>query len=175
MLVIGMLICQQACDSSKSGDNNELSLQEKESIEMRIQSALKERSIDVEGFYTSGKAQDLIDDYIDYSNRYPQEESSQEYLFRAAQELHGGLAKPHEALKILGLIEGRYSDDDMLARVLFFKAYIYENSLQELGKAGDLYDEVITKYPSSEFATQASAAKEYLGMSAEEIIEQIEK
>jgi outer membrane protein assembly factor BamD (BamD/ComL family) len=58
---------------------------------------------------------------------------------------------------------------------MFMQAYVYENSLQDYGKAKTVYTEFIRKYPESELVEDARISIRNLGKSPEEILESLLK
>jgi outer membrane protein assembly factor BamD (BamD/ComL family) len=58
---------------------------------------------------------------------------------------------------------------------LFFKAFIYENMMQNLDKARETYLLFIEKYPNDDFTKDAKLALMNLGKSPDELIRQFEE
>jgi hypothetical protein len=55
------------------------------------------------------------------------------------------------------------------------EAFTYENTLGNIGKANELYNKFLYKYPDHELADDARAAIKFLGKSAEEMVREFEK
>lgn len=68
-----------------------------------------------------------------------------------------------------------FPDAEFTPKAYFLSGFIYENDLQDLGKADSLYSLVISKYPEHELAEQARVLKEQLGIPLEDIIRKFQE
>jgi TolA-binding protein len=107
--------------------------------------------------------------YLDFSARYPNDELSPEFLFKAAQRCNA-VAQHEEALKLFQQIIEKYPANKLCEEALFLQGYVYENSLHNEAKAREVYTSFLDKYPKSELAEDAKLAIRNLGKSPEEIV-----
>ncbi|MFT5337130.1 MAG: tetratricopeptide (TPR) repeat protein [Luteibaculaceae bacterium] len=68
-----------------------------------------------------------------------------------------------------------FPEAEFTPKAYFLSGFIYENDLQDLGKADSLYSLVISKYPDNELADQARILKEQLGIPLEDIIRKFQE
>ena len=93
---------------------------------------------------------------------------SVEYLFRAA-EIQMGLNKNEECIKSLSFIQKRYPNSKIMPMLLQFKAFVYDDKLQDFDNARACIDELIEKYPESELIPNAKAYRVMIGKNPEEV------
>lgn len=129
------------------------------------------------GFNADNMA-NLKDAYIAFADKYPDDERSPEFLFKAAQRL-GALAnqqqKPalhQQALQVFQRICTNYPENHFAEEALFLSAFVYENTLNNIPKATEKYKAFIAKYPQSELAEDAKVALENINLTPEQIIQQ---
>jgi outer membrane protein assembly factor BamD (BamD/ComL family) len=115
----------------------------------------------------------LLGAYQDFAGKFEKDSLSPEYLFKA-----GGIAMSLEkyelAVSIFDSVEKNYPSYRKAPECLFMEAFIYENNLHDLGKAGLLYNQFIAKYPMNNMVDDAQNALRYLGKPAEEMIRDFE-
>jgi TolA-binding protein len=109
-----------------------------------------------------------------YAKEYPESEKTPEYLFKAG-EIYGSLKKSDKALEVFQLVYVKYPEFPKRATALFMQAFIYDEGLQQYGKAESLYRKFIETYPDHELYDDAQAALKFLGKSDEEIIKEFEQ
>lgn len=119
------------------------------------------------------KAMDLVQLYLSYAEKNPDDTLSPTYLFKAA-DITMNLGDPGKAIGIYNKIIYTYPDYPKLPECHFLVAYIYENFLQNYGKATELYEQFIQKYPDNEFADDAEMSIKNMGKSPEELIKEFE-
>ena len=137
-----------------------------------------EKKISAENFTLdeNGKkvAADLFAAYLDYAEKQKDSPEAANYLYKAA-DLSLNLANPKESLELYNKIIYQYPDFAKVPECLFLMGYIYENYFQELGKAKEIYESFLTKYPNHDFADDARVSIENLGKSPEELIRSFEE
>lgn len=119
------------------------------------------------------KALELVRLYLSYAEQNPEDTLSPAYLFKAA-DITMNLGDPGKAIGIYNKIIYTYPDYPKLPECHFLVAYIYENFLQNYGKATELYQQFIEKYPDNEFADDAEMSIKNMGKSPEELIKEFE-
>jgi len=112
--------------------------------------------------------------YLDFANKYPDDELAPEFLFKAGQRCN--VTADHE--KAIGIFEQvieKYPKHKIAEEALFLQGYIYENSLQDYDKAKTTYTSFIEKYPNSELVEDAKFSIQNLGKTPEQIFEEMNK
>ena len=117
---------------------------------------------------------ELLSAYQNFSSKYPDDSLSPEYLFKAAG-LAAGLNRGTQAIGLYESIKGTYPDYRKIPECYFMEAFTYENTLGNNGKANELYNEFLARYPDHELADDARAAIKFLGKSPEEIVLEFDK
>ena len=120
------------------------------------------------------QANELMGLYIDEANAQPENENAPGYLFKAA-ELAMNLGKNQQAMDLYNKVIYSYPDFEKAPECLFLLAFIYENTLQNYGKAKELYEMFLEKYPEHDFADDAQFSLQYLGKSPEELMREFEE
>jgi tetratricopeptide (TPR) repeat protein len=118
-------------------------------------------------------AKEIIDKYVSFSNNYPNDSLSPEYLFKAA-EIAMNFGEPKNAISYLQKIEKDYKDFNKYATSLFLIANIYNFYLNTPVKADAYYNKYIEKYPNHAFVEDAKAALLYLNMDEAEMIKKFQ-
>ena len=110
--------------------------------------------------------------YIDFTEKYPDDAHTPEYMLKAAQR-SSVLGKPNESISLFNKIIEKYPNSNFCEEALFLKAYTYENNLNETDKAKETYEEFIKKYPKSQLVEDAKLSLQNVGKSPEEIMDGI--
>jgi outer membrane protein assembly factor BamD (BamD/ComL family) len=123
--------------------------------------------------YNKAKADSLMSLYEDFIKDNPKDSLSPGFLFKAANiAMNSG--DGNKALSLFDQYIQNYPDKPKAPLCLFFKAFIYENVLQNLDKARETYLLFIEKYPADEFVNDARMAIDNLGKSPEMLIKEFE-
>lgn len=116
----------------------------------------------------------LVDAYVLFAESHPGDTLSADYLFRAA-DIAMNIGYPQRSIELLTMIQQQYPDFDQIPETYFLMGFVYENNLNDLEKAGELYRVFIEKFPNHELADDAAVMLEYLGKTPEELIREFEK
>ncbi len=137
----------------------------------------KEKALDAikkmeaaDSIFSPKSIEDLKTAYLDFATKYPDDELSAEFLFKSAQRCNA-IAQHEQAIKIFQSVIDKYPKSKRCEEALFLQGYIYENSLNNLQKAKEMYTDFMQKYPNSELAEDAKLAIQNLGKTPEEILE----
>ncbi|MCU0371582.1 MAG: tetratricopeptide repeat protein [Bacteroidales bacterium] len=128
-------------------------------------------SLDEKGIRT---AEELIQAYVSYAESHKEGPEAPEYLYHAA-DLSLNINKSKESLELYNRIIYQYPDFVKVPECLFLVGYITENYMQNYGKAREIYESFIAKYPQHDFADDAAISIENMGKSPEELIRAIEE
>jgi outer membrane protein assembly factor BamD (BamD/ComL family) len=145
----------------------------KEKLVSRIQTMEKSLFSPDAVSFNNQKADSLVSLYEMFIKENPKDSLSPGYLFKAANITMNSGNGP----KALGLFDQylqNYSDKPKASLCLFFKAFIYENNMQDLDKARETYLLFIEKYPSDDFVKDARMAIKNLGKSPDMLIREFE-
>ena len=119
------------------------------------------------------KAQECVNAYLAYCEKFNEREDAPDYMFKAADLLRA-LKKPDEALVYYEKICTDFPDYPKVPHSVFLQGFVYENDLRDLDKARAKYDDFLVKYPDHDLADDVEFSLKYLGKSPEEIIKQFE-
>jgi len=117
---------------------------------------------------------DLIREYENFAEEFPQDSLAPDYLFKAA-DVAMNTNRSNKAIGLYNKVIKDYGDYKKAPEALFLKGYVYENNLGRLDVAKAIYEEFLEKYPDNEFADDAEVSLKYLGKSPEELIEIFQK
>lgn len=112
--------------------------------------------------------------YTDFVTYFPEDTLAPEYLFRAG-EVATAAKKYRRALEYYQTITLTYPNYKHITESLYLQAFLLDNFLNDDAAAKTAYEEVISRYPSANYAKDAKAAIENLGKTDEQIIEEFEK
>ncbi|MEI7499489.1 MAG: tetratricopeptide repeat protein [Bacteroidota bacterium] len=123
--------------------------------------------------FNKEKADSLQTYYMDFIKDYPKDSLAPGYLFKAANiAMNSG--DGNKALLFFDQYIQDYPDQSKAPMCMFFKAFIYENMLQNIDKARETYLLFIEKYPSNDFTNDAKLALQNLGKTPEMIVREFE-
>jgi outer membrane protein assembly factor BamD (BamD/ComL family) len=112
--------------------------------------------------------------YIDFANKYPDDELAPEFLFKAGQRCNV-TADHGRAIELFQQVINTYPKHKTAEDALFLQAYVYENSLQDYSKAKATYIQFIKQYPTSELVEDAKLSIQNMGKTPEEIFAEFDK
>lgn len=112
--------------------------------------------------------------YIDFANKYPDDELAAEFLFKAGQRCN--VTGSHdEAITLFQRVIDEYPKNKIAEESLFLQAYVYENSMLDFAAARSAYKRFIEKYPNSDLKEDAELSLKNMGKSPEQIFAEFEK
>jgi len=114
---------------------------------------------------------EMIQAYTDYSNAWPKDTSSAEFLFKAA-EIAMNLNQSGMAIDYYNRILLNYPEFNKRPYCIFLQAFILENQMNLFDQAKARYQEFIDKYPDHILVKDAKASIENMGKPIEELIKE---
>lgn len=124
--------------------------------------------------FNKESADSLINMYVEFVKKYPEDTMSPGFLFKAAN-----VTMNHEdGNRAIGFFDQYIKDYPTAPKApmcLFFKAFIYENLLKDLDRAREIYLQFIEKYPKDDFVDDAQMALANLGKTPEMLIREFEE
>lgn len=143
--------------------------QEKEELVHRIDS-LENLLFGQEANVDREVAAQLLQSYIQFTDTYPTDERSPDFLYKGAG-IARGVGVHTRALKMYQRILEDYPEFGKQAETHFLIAFTYDNDLKEVELARAAYQEVIDQFPEHEFAEQSAERLKTIDLSDEELIE----
>lgn len=168
VLLIGLLIsCLYSCNSTgKVEEKNKLLLKIQQSEKKLYNDSLMELDITT--------ADSIINLYSNFANRYSDDSSSAEYLFRAA-EICKTLNKGRQSLLYYERVENNYPQFSKMPICIFMQGFVCENLLKDFENAKYHYQRFIDKYPKHALVHDTKILIENLGKSPEELIKSFQE
>lgn len=151
--------------------NTEKDKSEKDKLLMKIKESEKVMYSDSLSDLNVSVANNAITQYSLFANTYPEDSSSAEYLFRAA-ELCKALNKGQLSLNYYEKVENEYPTFAKMPLVIFMQGFVNENLLKDIEKAKLHYQRYIDKYPNSPLSNDLKTMILNLGKSDEELIKE---
>lgn len=142
--------------------------QSPDDMQAGIESLQKELFSDNTKALDISKADSMINLYLDFANTYPEDSMALEFLFKAA-EVQMGINKGMECIATLSKIQNTYPDAKIMPMVLHFKAFVYDDKIQDFDKARACLDELIENYPEDNLVPNAKAYREMIGKDPNEM------
>lgn len=158
-----------SCSGNSGKDDSEKSeilSQIKESEKVMYTDSLSDINVSV--------ANNAIMLYSRFANSFPDDTSSAEYLFRAA-ELCKALNKGQLAINYYEKIENEYPSFSKMPLVIFMQGFVNENLLSDYQKAKYHYLRYIDKYPESPLCNDIKTLINNLGKSDDELIKEFKE
>lgn len=119
-------------------------------------------------------AQNAINAYVSYADKFKSDEASAGYLFKAA-DVSRALQDHDKSLEIWKRVYTNYPDFEKTPHSLFLSGFCYENDKGDIETARTLYQEFLNKYPSHDLRDDVQFSIDHLGMSPEDIIKEFDK
>ena len=118
------------------------------------------------------EAMKLVTAYEKYAKNFQSDEKTPMYLFMAG-DLALQLSKHNHAINLFDRVLTGYKDHERAPDALFMKAMIYDQHLDQKGRAQALYQQVIDDFPDHQLAKDAASILPTLNMSDKELIEML--
>jgi outer membrane protein assembly factor BamD (BamD/ComL family) len=115
-----------------------------------------------------------IQAYTDFVGYFPTDTLSPDFLFKAG-EIATAAKKYKQALSHYQNITTNYPYFKHVKESLYLQGFLYDNFLNDETAAKTIYQEVIAKYPNTNYAKDAEAAINNLGKTDEQLIEEFKK
>ncbi len=164
LLFIIISISVFSCSNPKKEETDKIEL-------FRESIALKEKEISQNlQKFDINKGNELISLYTEYAQTYPRDSMSAQYLFNAA-DLSVGVKRFDNAISLFDKVYKEFPNYEKNATSLFMVAFVYDEHLKLKGKAADVYNEFIKKFPNHDFVDDAKFSIQNLNKSEEDLIQ----
>lgn len=112
--------------------------------------------------------------YSDFVLFFPEDTLAPDYLFKAG-EIATATKKYKQALIHYQTITSNYPDYKYFKESLYLQGFLLDNFMNDDAAAKLIYEEIIAKYPKTNYANDAMAAINNLGKTDEQLIEEFKK
>jgi hypothetical protein len=119
------------------------------------------------------KVETLALAYSDFARQFPKDSLTPVYLLKAGGILMNA-GDAIKAVQVLDLVSQKYAKSRQAPQALFLQAFIYENMIANIAKAGELYRQFLFLYPKHDMADDAKASLKNLGKTPEELVREFE-
>lgn len=147
--------------------------QEKQKLAEKIAAHEKQLAGDTTGLINYNKANAMVKLYEEYAEKYPGDEVSAVYLYKAA-DVSAQTQNTRHAIDLYARINEKYPNHKYAPQALFLKGFLYENQLKNIDQARNAYTKLLTEYPRFEQAQTVKWLLQNLGKSDREIVRQFE-
>lgn len=168
LVAVTVLMCSCGSDE-KTADQSVTSRQE---LIDAIKKTEKELFASIQVDNTKGNI--MIANYIDFANQFPKDTLTPVFLFKAA-EVATATGQYPQALEYYKRITDNFKDYKFYVESLYLQAYLLDNFLNNDARAKEVYEQVIQKYPDSNFSKDSKDAINNLGKTDEQLIEEFKK
>jgi len=124
------------------------------------------------GNVDSLKVMKLLADYEKFAAKYPDDTTSANYLFNAADIYGGYLHQPKHSIEIYGKIYTDFPKYDKRPFTLFMQGFIYENELRDIEGAKAKYQQFLKEYPEHPIAKDVQMTLDNLGKTPEQMLQE---
>lgn len=160
--------CKNETKNLDLADSKESLLSQVDSIEKLL------FSLEAGSLVYNQAASKVVKLYNQLATDFPDEPKAPDYLFKAG-EVSMGINMDFDALGYFQRLERDYPKHPKAPHALFLQAFIWDNKLNDDGKAEFLYKQFLEKYPMHEMAKDAQFSLEHLGKSDEDLIKEFEQ
>ncbi len=137
---------------------------------------LEKNMVDENGVLNATSADQLIEAYQDYAKKFPNDEMSPEFLFKAVDiSVAYNALNPQKTIDITNVLIENYPDFEMTPMAMFIKGFVYENQMNDYEKALDTYHQFLEKYPNNPMAADVETTIKNIGIPLEELIKTFEQ
>lgn len=167
-LILIFFSCKNETKNLEIADSKENLLRQVDSIEKLL------FSLEAGSLVSNQAASKIVKLYNQLATDFPDDPKAPDYLFKAG-EVSMGINMNFDALGYFQRLERDYPKHPKASHALFLQAFIWDNKLNDDGKAEFLYKQFLEKYPMHEMAKDAQFSLEHLGKSDEDLIKEFEQ
>lgn len=107
-------------------------------------------------------AEDLIQEYMEFANNYPEDSLAPQFIFKSAMLYHF-IPFYDKELETLELLAERYPKSEYAPQALVTAARVSEENVNNIEKSIKYLQQIKEKYPESPYATNIDLQIEYAG------------
>jgi len=170
-IVIVVASCNAPDNSNKATNKTANTELTKTELLTKIQQGEKKLFGDTLIHVNRKSALNIVDEYMQFAGRFPDDTMAAEYLFKAS-DISMNLNRPQQTVEIFNKLIETYPDFNKIPTCYFLRAFVYDDQLKDYKTAEKYYREFIKKYPNSDFADDAEMLLKNLGKTPEELIKE---
>ena len=137
---------------------------------------LEKNMVDGNGVLNAASADKLIEAYLNYAKKYPKDEISPDFLFKAVDiSFAYNALNPQKTINIINVLIENYPDFEMSPMAMYIKGFVYENQMGDYENALETYNQFLEKYPDNPMAADVQSTINNLGIPLEELIKTFEQ
>ena len=137
---------------------------------------LEKNMVDGNGVLNAASADKLIEAYMNYAKKFPNDEMSPDFLFKAVDiSFAYNALNPQKTINIINLLIENYPDFEMSPMAMYIKGFVYENQMGDYENALETYNQFLEKYPDNPMAADVQSTINNLGIPLEELIKTFEQ
>lgn len=110
--------------------------------------------------------------YLEFVNEYPTDSLAPVFLFKAS-DVSRGLGNFDQAISLINQLEKSYPKHPLNANASFAKGFIYQNELNQIGKAIESYQYFVDNYPDHPLAPDARILLSTIHLDSDELLNKI--
>ncbi|GCD77401.1 hypothetical protein JCM31826_08830 [Thermaurantimonas aggregans] len=149
MLMLIAWSCGSGSETSEDKNDAKELIAEIEAIENKLLKTMPEAD--------TALAVQLIEKMQEYSQAFPQDTLSAQFLIKAANLYLLLPDREIDALRQLQIVYTRFAGQPYAAQALFLAGMIYDNNLRQPQQAIRMWEQVVADYPTHPLAAQASS------------------
>ena len=111
----------------------------------------------------------LVQAYVDYVNKYPEDSICPVYLYKAA-EVSDGLGNPKQSVELYKQTHDLYPKWRKAPVALFMQAFTLDTRITDYFHAGQVYESFLAQYPEHQLAKDARFMLDNLGKTDAELL-----
>lgn len=172
-LIMSLTILIASCGNNENAEQN---IKVSEPLRQQYISQIKdlEKELYKSTEINNATANLAIKAYDDFVIIFPTDSLAPHYLFKAG-EIATATKKYKQALERYQNITKKYPDYKYFRESLYLQAFLLDNFLNDDAGAKVIYEEIIAKYPATNYARDSKAAIDNLGKTDEQLIEEFKK
>ena len=137
---------------------------------------LEKNMVDGNGVLNAASADKLIEAYMNYAKKFPNDEMSPDFLFKAVDiSFAYNALNPQKTINIINVLIENYPDFEMSPMAMYIKGFVYENQMGDYENALETYNQFLEKYPDNPMAADVQSTINNLGIPLEELIKTFEQ
>ncbi|MFC2114353.1 tol-pal system YbgF family protein [Bacteroidota bacterium] len=162
-----LLVVFVSCNSKKKQVERQLAYGEIVDLKIKFDHSIQNQQIDFES------AKILTEKYEAFIASYPKDTMAPRYLIELAMLNSGFLGETERAIENYHQLKKDYPRSQYVPISYFAIASIYSDKLKDFKNAEKYYRMLMDEFPNNSLAEQAEILIKYLGMSDEEMFEEI--
>ncbi len=172
-IVLSILVFLFSCQNSAEENVKKLKAQKQKELLEKI-NQLEKEVLSNSASFDILKANQLVDVYDEYTKSFASDSLTGDYLFKAG-DVSISANRYFDAIQFFEKLYKYHPSHAKHADALFMMGFVYDEHIKNKGKASEIYDQFIKKYPEHTLINDVISLKENLTLSDEELIKKFEE